>query len=404
MSGPGVPRARDTAYAPMRAGLAPKAMRHWQGSQTRSKRMRGTGWSSTGWAVGIVLSVVLSSVIVGGSIDRTARSSSPVTPPHLQASSRATSDPTWDNGVVQLAFQSLVPSFQIISDHDGRVASTTTLTDLAELTSSGNVTALARFQGPNATWRFAAATGPSGITIWANGTIPVFPGSGPWSSDDGLSEGEDDYGHAHLALTFYMDLVTGPAPNAVRFTVNMTHWPWVNPNDTLGVEMVTTAAGGTSMVPGADPNQVLEVRTGTSTPVSTLSWDAEATVQLNGGVSDTSTVGTTRVIGGGGTNSTIYLQFGAVSGGYSGLSYDPTVSLYPNAFGRVFLPAWVVNQTSILVIALSAILIGLLAMIARESRSRKSDLPDGVGTEEADGAAAASLDRPGPIRALEGLG
>lgn len=361
--------------APRRAGFAPKGMSPVGGSSVQSMSVRGSGWTSTGIAVAVVLSVVLSTAIGSGSDpgNRVSKDTSPSAA--ARAATSGAGDPTWDNGVVQLTFQSLVPSFVVTSDNDSRVASTAALSDLAEVTPTGNVSAFARFQGPNSTWRFASVTSASGTVVWANGSIPVLPGSGPWSQDDGLSDNEDRLGNAHMDLSFFLRAPSGPSPNSVLFVVNMTHWPWVSSNDSLGVEMTSTSVGNTNLVPGTSPNQLLELRNGTSTTVAALSWDPQATVEQNGGITATSTVGTFRTFASGGANSTIRLEFGAVPGGYSGLSYDPTIVLNLGAFGNL-LPAWQWSQVSLLVIALTSVLVLLLAAIARESRSRPVEVPE----------------------------
>lgn len=338
--------------------------------------MRGTGTASAGVAAALVLGLVVSWTLSGAAVGAFVPTIARSPPAVLSPAGAPGADPVWDNGVVHLSFQSLVPSFTITSDLDPRVSASAMLTDVAELTATSNVTSLAPFQGPNVTWRFAAAVAPGSTIVWANATLPVMGGNGSWGQDEVRTLPEDNGGRAHVSLTFYLNSSAGSNPDSVRFTVDLSNWPWASSNDSLGVELVSSAVANTTLVAGASVNQLVEVRSGSSTPVSTLTWNPLATVQLKGGNFTTSTVGTNRDISAGGVNSTIQLQFDSVTGGYSGFSYDPTIVLNPSAFRSVLVPPWAWNESSIVIVILSGALVGILAAVARESRARPPVLPE----------------------------
>ena len=336
---------------------------------------RGAGWAPT-WiavvaAVAVTASTLAANVPVGGFVGVGAPSNGVRLNPDL-----ARPDPSWDNGVVRLAFTNPFPSFTVTSDSDGRIASAHALAAVAEVTPAGNVSAIAPFDGANLSWKFAQAVGPSTTEVWVNATVPVTGGTGEWESEGGLGENEDGYGGAHVSIVFYLNASTAPSPDAVRFTVNVTHWPWLSSRDSLGLEVISTAVASTAFVPPTTANQLVEQRVGSSTPVATLSWDAEAVVRYPGGVGNTSTVDSFSAVASGGHNSTLRLQFGQVSGGYQELSYDPTVQLNLAAFQPLGpLPAWQASPQSYLVLVGAGSFIAVLAVVAWRNRSLPSPPP-----------------------------
>ncbi|MCI4321729.1 MAG: hypothetical protein L3K05_05430, partial [Thermoplasmata archaeon] len=216
---------------------------------------------------------------------------------------------------------------------------------------------------------------------------PVVGSHGGWQSDDGFPDDRGSGGRAHVVVTFYLNASNAAAPNVVRFTVNVSAWPWSNASDHLGLPMNSTAANSTRLVAGAGPNQILEVRNGSAnTTVAALSWDSEASVAYNGSMSNTSSVGTFEALGVNGSNSSIRLSFGAVSGGYSELSYDPLVQLNLSAFqprtlappillqGH-WLPAWDLTQSTLEVTAAGILVVSLLGIAAWRNRARPEPPP-----------------------------
>ena len=363
----------ERGYAPTGTGIAPKRSRLWGGSLGWARTMRGGGWGPRSGAIVAVLAAVLASSILP--VDPGALG--PPSPAgHLGVAMLPAGDPAWDNGVARLAFSTPVPSFTLTSDADGRVSSSHTLSAIAEVGPGGHLVTLARFQGVNITWRFASVAGASDTVIWANASLPVLGANGEWESEGGFNQTEDGYGTAHVSIIFFLNASGAPDANAVRFTVNVSKWPWANVSDTLGLEMTTFAVGATSLAAAGSPNQVIEVRNDTSTTVATLSWDPEALVRYTGGAGNTSTVQSYRVVGPLGLNSTVRLEFGSVTGGYQELSYDPTVLLNLVAFRSVLpLPAWQWNAESILVLGAMGSVVGILALVAWRNRSEPTSPP-----------------------------
>ncbi len=218
--------------------------------------------------------------------------------------------------------------------------------------------------------------GPSVTEIWSNASLPVLGANGAWESEGGLNETEDGFGSAHVSIIFFLNGSGSEDANSVRFTVNVTHWPWANLTDTLGLEMTSFAANSTALAPGAFANQVIEVRNATTATVATLTWDPEAVVRYTGGIGNTSTVRSYPTLGYLGLNSTIRLDFGSVSGGYYELSYDPTVQLNLVAFRPTLsLPAWQWSEQSVVVLGATRSLVGLLALVAWRNRGQPTSPP-----------------------------
>jgi hypothetical protein len=288
----------------------------------------------------------------------------------------APTGPSWDNGVVRLTFNSPFPSFTVTADQDGRIAAADSLNTVAEIRPGGGVTAVGLLRSPTVVWNFAASAGTLNTTIWLTGVIPVYGTNGEWESGGGFLENGHYLGSAGVAIAFILNASDAANPNEARFTVEVTSWPWWNTADELGLEMKDTAAGGTTLLAAAGPNQLNEVSSGTQSLVASLSWDSEAVVRYGSGTLNASTVGTYRVVALDGSNSTIRLSFGAVGGGYAQLSYDPTVRLNLGAaFAPITLPAWTVTQTSFELIAMTLLVVLLLGGAAYRRRSTESPPP-----------------------------
>ena len=339
---------------------------------------RGAGWSPTRIAVVVAVAVLLSAGLWLPTVGSRAgpppagTRSGPVAPllvsPHL-----------WDNGKVRLVFPNPFPSFSVQSDANGSLASAHVLTGIAEITPSGNTTAFAPFGQSGANWLFASVQNSTATTIWMNATLHVVGASGAWDSPDDLSEGEGGNGTAHIVLTFCLNSSGGPDPASVRFAVNVTRWPWYNTTDTIGFGFVDVAVAGAAIRPGPQANSLAEVRTQDSTTLATLTWAARATVHYRTGGVDNSSVGSFQAIATNGTNSTVHLQFGSVSGGYTDLSFDPWIRLNLSALGVGLalppVPAWLLTTQSIAILAIVGVACVGLAVVARRSRARDSPPP-----------------------------
>jgi hypothetical protein len=291
--------------------------------------------------------------------------------------------PTWDNGVVSLAFSAPFPSFAITSLHDRRVASRTAPTAIAELGPAGNVSFLAPLEARNATWTFASVGGVGETTVWANGSVPVAGSRGGWEGDEGQMRRPAAEAKAKISLSFYLNDSTSADPSGVRFAVNVTNWPWNNASDSLAIELDSTAVTSTVLAAGPTTNQVVELRAGTNRTVASLSWDTVASVVYGGGGLSTSAVGTFQALARNGSNSTIRLSFGSVRGGYSELEYDPLVQLSPLAFqvlpgplllAKAAVPAaWTATPASLEAIAAGTVAASLLAAVAWRSRASRPE-------------------------------
>ncbi|HEV2428883.1 MAG TPA: hypothetical protein VGV64_03425 [Thermoplasmata archaeon] len=278
---------------------------------------------------------------------------------------------TFDDGLVRLTFLDPLPGFTVTSDQDPRVASVHSLERIAEVTPTGNVSAYAPLQSPNATWSITPSS--DGTTVWLNATAPVVFTRGVWESDDDLSSRSIGPGNANVSLTFHLNGSTGIALDAVSFDVAVTSWPWIDFRDFLGLDLGTTAVTGTTLSAGTSPNSLVELANASRHLVSTLSWAASASVAYSGGAGSNSTVGTYRTFSTDESSSTVLLQFVAPRGGYADLEYDPLVELNLSAFAHplpIALPAWVISSGALETIAAAGVVVALLAGVAYRSRSK----------------------------------
>ncbi len=336
---------------------------------------RGSGWTPARIAVVVAVAVLLTAGLALPA--RAPSAAAPAGGPSSGAAVAAGTSPwVWDNGLISLIFPNPVPSFTIQSDRNASLSTRHVLTGVAEITPTDNATSFAPFDQSGANWRFASAEGASSTTVWLNATLKVVGAVGSWESPDDVAELEDSSGTAQVSLAFYLNASTAPDPAAVRFTVNVTHWPWINTSDSIGFGFVDVAVPGTSIRPGASPNSLVEVRSQDQATLSTLSWASQATVYYRTGGNGNSSVGTYRAIAANGTNSTIHLEFGAVAGGYTDLSFDPWIRLNLSALAAAPpIPAWLWTPQSLGILALAVAATAVLAIFAARSRSGNAPPP-----------------------------
>lgn len=257
----------------------------------------------------------------------------------------ATPAHTWSNGFVRLTFPTNGPSFVVASLADPRISSTHPLGGVAEVTPSGSTVLFAPFPGNKTTWSFSTQGYAGGVAIQASARVPVMTANGSWEAGDDIGEDGGGSGNASVNVTYYLNDTSDPA--TVRFGVNVSGWPWLDPtNDSLGLEISMVAANATSIVPGNSSYAIQEIANGSRASVASLRWSPSASVHYGNGSSSTSAVGTYPSYGAGGRNSTIRLVFASVAGGYRNLSYDPWVALNLRAFAGGPLPAWVITDVT----------------------------------------------------------
>ncbi len=292
---------------------------------------------------------------------------------HTESSSPAAS---WDNGVVRLQFPSPAPVFTVASIADARVTSSHVLAGIAEVNGSGGLIAFAEFGDPNVSWSFAQSTVSGALIVRVSAAVPVHPAHGEWERGDDVGEEKGTMlGDASVVVSFFLNASSAPAPATVRFAVNVTNWPWLRASDSLGLQVGMVATGSTGIVAGIPANALVETRTGTGATVATLSWASDASVRYVNGTAGTSAVGAYRNISSGGSTSFVRLIFGAVSGGYTALSYDPWIQLNLAAFGLQSVPAWLFTTASLAALGAAGVTVGGLAVLAARRRAASEEDP-----------------------------
>ncbi|HEV2519949.1 MAG TPA: hypothetical protein VGX00_04930 [Thermoplasmata archaeon] len=275
----------------------------------------------------------------------------------------------WDNGVITLAFSNPLPSFSVASDRNPQIASAHTFDEVAELTPSGNLTAYSPLRTQNLSWGVVAQPSAGGTMVWLNATVPVFSTTGTWGVRDELAPMGLPPRQANLSLCFTLNGSSAGSPGTVRFVVGVAQWPWVNFQDSLGMEIGSAAVPSTTLRAGPAPDSIIEVANGTGSTVATLSWATSASVGYVSGPGGTSTVGALQTFSTDESTSTVLFQFSAPRGGYTELEYDPWIALNLSAFPRGVLPAWTLTDSALESIALAAGVAAILALVAARSRS-----------------------------------
>ncbi len=327
----------------------------WAGARY-STRM-SVGRVASGGAIALLLLASLLFVGTGpASGPGTARTGTPV------VASFPSSQPTWSNGVLQLAFAGAVPIFTIQSLSDSRIGVSQTLYALAEVNSSGGMVAVAPLTAPGVAWSFQPRSGPTGVEVTMAATLPVTAATGAWEAgDDSNMEGSSPLGFTHVIAQFYVNS-TGPSSTwTVAYTLNVSSWPWVLASDALGLQVNSTAilAGASWTVSSA--NALAETSPGADSPVATFQWAPGAQVQYQDGTTGQSAVKSFQNTSRWTTESLVRLDFVSVPGGYSSLEYDPWITLNPNVFRAV---AWVFSTASLEVMGGAMAVVAVLAAVA----------------------------------------
>lgn len=346
----------------------------------RGSTLRGARGSRTGWAglvgVGLGLLVLLSAVLPGtlGGVTR----STPAPPPGEWTSARAYGIGTWENGVVRVELPTTGPTITIGSISDPRIAATLALYGLAEVAPNGTFSVFASFANPNTGWSLSHTVASNRtLDLTLTGTVPELQVAGLWESEDDGGDTGDVVGNATVRVDIYLNGSAAPSATAARVAVQATNWTWEDLGDSLGLSMVLIAANETRIAAriGPSPHLLQELANVSGNVVASLSWSAAAKVVFGSGAQGSSSVASFSQTTPTGSNSTVRLLFGNVSGGYDSVEYDPWITLDLGAFNVGALPAWSLGQAGWIVLGGAVGIVAVLALVAaRRPRSQPTEL------------------------------
>ena len=276
---------------------------------------------------------------------------------------------TWSNGAVQLTFPSARPTFTLASVALPTDLVRQTLTGLAEINAAGAIGLFARFSSENATWAISSHATPDATVVSLTGQVPVLNYSGEWESgDDGPSE-DGSVGNVSVAIAFDLNVSSSPNPWTLGYSINASGWPWRNASDFLGVEVRSNLSASSDRWLVGTGNSLSAVGATNTTHLATYRWESTALAVYSGGGEEDSNVGSYHNLSTGAGTSLVRLEFGAVSGGYAALAYDPWLGIVPVPGSLGALPAWLFTPASLAVIALGVVGSAALAVWTRSSRT-----------------------------------
>jgi len=269
---------------------------------------------------------------------------------------------------------------------------------IAEITPGGGLVRLASPLAPTSSLvnltRF-----PGELIVSTLETMNVTNASGTWSPNStGYGTGtpwnvsNTTVGTTTIGVTFYLFNATNPHPGtnttentslAVEFDLTIGPWPWVRTTDLLGFGLVSLGAWGSHFAYNESSRTLQEEWNSSNRTFASIEFGTGANVSYDNntyfGQSTVSQQAGAYVAGAPGRESVVLSTFGAVTGGYGFLVYDPWVVFSPGATGPSshppFLtvspsgwPAWV--AVSLALVAAVAGLACLAAVVLRGQRLR----------------------------------
>jgi hypothetical protein len=281
--------------------------------------------------------------------------------------------------------------------------STFTVGPLAEVTASGAVAALGTlgFQGSglvtvtstpqeiNVTdvivGNVTTAIGLNSTTGEPNGQTPQWipselPGGGASTT---WGAGPQVLGGITVGIVFHFQNSSGTSANRVKIDVLVSGWPWMSPNDVLGlaIEMEAFALpGGSHFSYSASSDTITQQWDSNDSAISSLAFGPTANV--TGGTSPTVNVADQVELSASGPDPTAafaLLTFTG-AGGYSKLVYDPWLvfgAQVQSTTGPLTMP---VNGASLPLVAVGGIALGAAVLGIVTYRIRRRPVDDGLAS------------------------
>ena len=264
---------------------------------------------------------------------------------------------------------------------------------IAEVTPEGALVRLANGLAPVAAMANLTHL-PGEVVLTSFETLNVTNASGNWNPNDtGFGTGapwnisKSTVGNTTVGLNFYLfnagansgANLTENTSLSVEFDFTVGPWPWASSTDLLGFGLDSTGAGGSHFVFNQFSRTLQEEWNSTNRTFASLVFGTVATVEYPTDQLSRATVTEQAGVYDAGTpgrESVVLTTFGAVTGGYSFLVYDPWVVfspgtsppppvLTPSPSGW---PAWV--AVSLALVAAVGVLSGLATIVLQDLRLR----------------------------------
>lgn len=219
---------------------------------------------------------------------------------------------------------------------------------------------------------------PNGQTPqWIPSDTPGGGGSTTWGTGDRV------LGGITLAIVFHFENGSGSASNRVKFDVTVSGWPWVSPNDALGLEVETGAAalpGGAHFLYAAATDTISQQSNTNDSTLWSLTFGPRANATENPplplGVSDQ--VGLFPSGNPSPTAAVALLTF-VGPGGYPNLAYDPWVVFGAQGPETVVpLPVASTNGASLPLVAVGAVSLVAAVLGVTAYRLRRRPIDEGL--------------------------
>ncbi|HKS59645.1 MAG TPA: hypothetical protein VJS68_02580 [Thermoplasmata archaeon] len=225
----------------------------------------------------------------------------------------------WTNGVLDAGFATDRPAVTVSPSSTASYGMYAGVGAVIEVSPSNSPVASTDVLAAN--WVILNSTTGTVHTVTYGGWVPVVTSNG----------GNSSVGVARLLVNFTSSTqsdASSASTNAVKFTLFVGSWPWVNPQDNLALVMPVWPEDVSAEhldLSSSGSDTMWCVENGSGTPVEFFNWSSTATAASTAGASSALMV--TPMVSGGDESSVVEILFTGVSGGYSALSYDPTVGL-----------------------------------------------------------------------------
>ena len=276
---------------------------------------------------------------------------------------------SWTNGLVRLTFPTVSPAYSLESVANPSVRVNQSLTGLAEVSPDGEIVAMASFTSNQTRWTLVNTTGSSGTNITLSASVPVVPSSGEWESGDGGNGTAPPVGNVSTRITFRCANASAANPQTVAYSLNLSTWPWLSQYDSLGIEVRSNLSTQFGFWQLAGSNGLDGISRASGAAAVSFTWGALALAGYQNNQTEDSQVDAYHNLTGNDSSSLVRLNFTAVPGSYSRLSYDPWLEiLSPGTVGPA-LAAIVLTPFSLVALFTGTAVVAALAVVARHRRT-----------------------------------
>jgi hypothetical protein len=223
--------------------------------------------------------------------------------------------PPSQNGSQVVTSRSLEYSYNFSMDIGG----------IAEIDHSGQIVQFANLSHTVGVGGSGIIGNSSGTTYFFNNSGPVTNASGAWTSSTfssgGVSQSGSILGNVDVMLAFFFPS-SGLNTGALKFSVDVSQWPWASPADHLGIELGAFAQAGAHFSWNSTTQNLSEWTGNGSSPTIGLQLGPSASTSGPGVGPSSVVISASAALFTGGADLLLNFTGG---GGYTYLHYDPWV-------------------------------------------------------------------------------